>query len=144
MKQFNFMLALLPLTLMTGCVIGTVRGKQTELCSNLATLNRAITTLNQIASISTSPVDALKQAEERVSQAYREFRNTAKDDAQETKDADLEKAYKDLEKSYEDLDKKVKNLPDKSTMAQAPTVISANLTTTESALVQVKSSLRCQ
>ncbi|MEX0269682.1 hypothetical protein AB3R30_11095 [Leptolyngbyaceae cyanobacterium UHCC 1019] len=144
MKRFDFGLALLPLVLATGCVIGTVRGKQAELCSNLATLNRAIAALNQIASISTSPVDALRQAEERVSQAYREFRNTAKDDAQEAKDADLEKAYKNLEKAYEDLDKKVKDLPDKSTMAQARAVISENLTTTESALVQVKSSLRCQ
>ncbi len=144
MKRFNLGLAFLPLFLMTGCIIGTVRGKQAELCSNLALLSRTVTALNQVASDPTSPIDALKQAEERVSQAYREFRNTAKDDAQETKDADLEKAYKDLEKSYEDLDKKVKDLPDKSTMAQARTVISANLTTTESALVQVKSSLRCQ
>lgn len=143
MKRFDLGLAFLPLFLMTGCIIGTVRGKQAELCSNLALLNRTVTALNQVASDPTSPIDALKQAEERVTQAYREFRNTAKDSVQEEKAADLEKAYKDLDKAYEDLDKKVKNLPDKSTMAQARATIAENLATTESALTQVQSGLRC-
>lgn len=143
MKRFHLGLALLPLVLVTGCIIGTVRGKQTELCSNLALLNRTIAALNQIANDPTSPIDALKQAEERVTQAYREFRNTAKDNVQAEKADDLEKAYKDLEKAYEDLDKKVKDLPDKSTMAQARAATAENLAATESALIQVKSGLRC-
>jgi molecular chaperone GrpE (heat shock protein) len=143
MKRFNFGLGLLPLVLMTGCVIGTVRGKQAELCSNLALLNRTVAALNQVARDPASPIEALKQAEERVSNAFKEFRNSAKDTVQEAKADDLEKAYKDLEKAYEDLDEKVKDIPDKSTMAQARVSISENLATTESALIQVKSGLRC-
>lgn len=143
MKRFNFALALLPLILITGCITGAIRGKQAQACSSLTTLSRTIAVLNQVASGPTSPVNALKQAEEQVSAAFRDFRKSTEED-QEPKTDELKKAYQDLEEAYENLDKEIKNLPDQSTMAQARTSIADNLTTTESALAQVKSSLRCR
>ena len=142
MKQFNFVLALLPLTLMTGCITATIRGKQAEICSNLAVLNTSISVLKRAGSASTSTISSLKQAEEQVRAAFRDFRNSTEED-QEPKTEDLEKAYQDLEKAYENLDKEIKNLPDKLTITQARALISDNLTTVESALAQTKSGLRC-
>ncbi len=143
MKRFNFVIALLPLTLMTGCITSTIRGKQAELCSHLAVLNTSISVFKRVSSASTSTVSSLKQAEEQVSVAFRDFRGTAKDSLQEAKDEELEKDYKNLEKAYEDLDKEVKNIPDKSTIMQAIASTSDNVAAVESAVTQMKSGLRC-
>ncbi len=143
MKRFNFVIALLPLTLMTGCITSTIRGKQAELCSNLSVLSTSISVFRRVGSASTSTVSSLKQAEEQVSIAFRDFRGAAKDALQESKDEDLEKAYKNLETAYEDLDEEVKNIPDKSTLMQAIASTSNNVAAVESAITQMKSGLRC-
>jgi hypothetical protein len=133
MKRFNFVLALLPLLLVTSCVTRTVREKRTELCANLATLNSAIAVFRRVSNNST--VDALKQAEDRVSTAFRNVRASARD-VEEVK-------IDDLEKAYDALDKAVDDLPDQSSNPQAIASISEKVAAMESALTRMESGLRC-
>lgn len=134
MKRFNFVIALLPLVLVTGCITSAIREKQAQACSSLTTLSRAIALLRSPADSFT--VGALKQAEERVSAAFKDFKESAKNEPEVKID--------ELEKAYEDLDKEVKNIPDQSTMAQAIASISDNVTTVESTVIKTKAGLRCR
>lgn len=133
MNRLSWIPTLLAIALVTGCVTKAVQEKQEQLCTNLATLDTSIATLRRVGNSST--VSALKQAEEKVSAAFRDFKATAGDGQEVNID--------NLETAYENLDKAVKDIPEQSTIAQAMTSISNQVTTVESSLTQVKSNLRC-
>lgn len=144
MKRFNWVIALpvialLPLVLVTGCVTRAIREKQAQVCGDLATLNNAIGVLRQVSSASTSTVNAVRQAEERVTTAFIDFRETVRNAPDEVKEVKID----ELEQAYTDLDQAVKEIPDKSTIKQAIVLISDNLETMESVLGQTKAGLRC-
>jgi ABC-type transporter Mla subunit MlaD len=80
-------------------------------------------------------VDALKQAEEQVGEAFRKVKASVWD----TQAVKLD----DLEKAYDDLDKTVKDIPDRSTISQAIAAISDKVTAIESSSSQLKSGLQC-
>lgn len=135
MKRFQVVLALLPLVLITGCVTRAVREKQAQLCGDLAALNSAIAGVRRASNTSQATVETLKQAEGRVTAAFREFKASAQD----VPDAKMD----DLETAYEDLDKTIKELPNQSTIGQAKVFLTNKVTTVESAVTKTKSGLRC-
>lgn len=135
MKQFPCTLILvgLGLVLLTGCVPKAVREKQAQFCTHLATLSRAIDSLNRIGNSST--VSELKQAEVQITTAFRAVQASS----QEVADLDLEP----LEKAYEDLDQTVEDIPDQASITQAVELVANHLETVESAVVRVKAEARC-
>jgi ABC-type transporter Mla subunit MlaD len=135
MKQSSYVFALLTLLLMPGCVTRAIQEKQALFCTNLADLNRSIAGLRQFQTSSRSTVDALKQAEEQVGEAFRKVKASVWD----TQAVKLD----DLEKAYDDLDKTVKDIPDRSTISQAIAAISDKVTAIESSSSQLKSGLQC-
>lgn len=135
MKRFQVVLALLPLVLITGCVTRAVREKQAQLCGDLAALNSAIAGVRRASNTSQATVETLKQAEGRVTAAFREFKASAQD----VPDAKMD----DLETAYEDLDKTIKELPNQSTIGQAKVFLTNKVTTVESTVTKTKSGLRC-
>lgn len=133
MKPFNVVLALLPLLLVTGCVTRTVREKQAQVCASLATLNSAVILVRRVGSSST--VGSLKQAEDRVSAAFRDVKASVQD----MRGVNID----ELEKAYDELNKAVKEIPDESTITEALPSLSSKVATLESALVRTQSGLRC-
>lgn len=137
MKRFSFVLALLPLVLLTGCITRAVREKQTQACDYLASLSTAIAVVRRVSNTSQATAETLKQTEERVTAAFRDVKASIQD-APEAK-ANLD----ELEKAYEELDKTVKEIPDKSTIDQARISLTEKVTTVESAIGKTQSGLRC-
>ncbi|EKQ66901.1 hypothetical protein OsccyDRAFT_4712 [Leptolyngbyaceae cyanobacterium JSC-12] len=136
MKRLNVAFALLPLILVTSCLTRTVREKHDQACSNLADLNTAIAVIRRINDASASTANALKQAEEQVTEAFRNLK-MAIGDLEESQIID------DLETAYKDLDKAVKDIPDQSTLSSVKAIIADKITKLESASLQMKSKLRC-
>lgn len=138
MKRSTVVLALLPLVLVTGCVTRAIREKQEQLCKNLATMNTSIAVVRRVSNTSQATAETLKQAEERVTVAFRDVKAAIQDAPAEAK-ANID----ELEKAYEELDKTVKQLPDKSTIDQARASLTEKVTTVESAIAKTQSGLRC-
>lgn len=130
-------LALLPLVLITGCVTRAIREKQTQLCNHLMTMNTTIAAVRRVSNTSQATAATLKQAEERVTAAFRDVKASIQD-VPEAK-ANIE----ELEKAYEELDKTVKEIPEKSTIDHARASLTEKVTTVESAIAKTQSGLRC-
>lgn len=137
MKRVKVFLALLPLFLMMGCVTSAIREKQTQLCNYLGTMNTTIAAVRRVSNTSQATAATLKQAEERVTAAFRDVKASIQD-IPEAK-ANLE----ELEKAYEELDKTVQEIPDKSLIDQARASLIEKVTTVESAIAKTQSGLRC-
>ena len=137
MKRFGFIVVVLPLVLMGGCVTRAVREHQAELCKDLASLTSAIAIVRSVKE--RAPVSELQQAETLVTEAFQRFKARVQNDPETSQEANLE----EVEKAYESLDKSIQELPEKSTVAQARNVIVDKVVIMESALFKAKSGLRC-
>ncbi|UBF30467.1 hypothetical protein K9N68_35345 (plasmid) [Kovacikia minuta CCNUW1] len=140
MKRLHGALVLVSLFFMTSCMLRTVRERQAQICTRLATLNSTIVVLRRVND--RDPITTLRQAEARVSEAFREVKAVIKD-APEGTDDDLKKTYEDLEKAYNDLDQTVKAIPDQTTINQAIALISSQVIRLESASNRMQAGLRC-
>ncbi len=138
MKRLNVVLALLSLVLVTGCVTRAIREKQAQLCSYLGTMNTSIAAVRRVSNTTQATAETLKQAEARVTAAFRDVKASTQDVPTEAK-ANID----ELEKAYEDLDKTIKEIPDKSTIDQARAALTEKVVTVESAIAKTQSSLRC-
>lgn len=135
MKHFKIVLALLLLFLLSSCVPRAVREQQTKLCEDLATLTGAIAAVRRVSHASTATVTTLRQAEERVSEAFNNLKESIRDSQEEE--------IKDLEAAYKNLDKTIKEIPEQSTPAQIKAFVVDKAETLERVLFTKKSALRC-
>lgn len=138
MTRSTAVLASLLVVLITGCVTRAIRQKQEELCKNLAMMNTSIAAVRTISNTAQATAEMLKQAEKRVTTAFRDVKASMQDAPAEAK-ANLE----ELEKAYEDLDKTVQDIPDKSTVDRVRASVIDKVTTVESAIAKSQSGLRC-
>jgi len=135
-RGFNFFLATLSLLLLVSCANKSPQSTQdtkTQLCTDLARFDTAVTTLKSMSPNST--VGDFRKAQDQVSAT---FSNVTKS-AQKVQDA---KAA-DLNRAYDNLNKAIRGIPNTATLRQASASISGKVAAVKAAETQMRSNLSC-